>query len=223
MNFGYFMLKLTDTKMNNEHLIRCHICETVNYDNALTSECRRCHTKIRASLRCSYNKTLAFLITAIILYIPANLYPILITKQFGMNSESTILGGIIHLWELGSYPIALIILVASVVVPLLKFLLITYLLITSKHQTHSSSLDKHKLLYITESIGPWSMVDVFVVVILSVLIHFSGIQIYPGTAATAFALMVFFTMLSALSFDTRLIVNHNKKSNYKKGKALHAS
>ena len=196
--------------MKNEHYIRCHICETVNYDNSITHNCRRCHSKISPSLHASYNKTLALLITAIILYIPANLYPILSTKQFGTNSESTILGGIIHLWELGSYPIAIIILVASVVVPLLKFLLIIYLLIAAKYKTRSTLLDKHKIFYITESIGPWSMVDVFVVIILSVLIHFSGVQIYPGTGATAFALMVFFTMLSALSFDTRLIINHEK-------------
>lgn len=211
MNFGSYMLRFMESTMNNEHYIRCHICETVNYDNDSITECRRCHSKINNSLDKAYNKTLALLITAMILYIPANLYPILITKQFGMNSESTILGGIIHLWELGSYPIALIILVASVVVPILKFLLIIYLLIAAKYPTRSSLLDKHKLFYITESIGPWSMVDVFVVIILSVLIHFSGVQIYPGSGATAFALMVFFTMLSALSFDTRLILEHNKK------------
>lgn len=210
------MLKLMDITMSNEHYIRCHICETVNYDNTSRMECRRCHGKINTSLDNSYNKTLAFLITAIILYIPANLYPILITKQFGMNSESTILEGIIHLWELGSYPIALIILIASVVVPILKFLLIIYLLIAAKYPTRSSLLDKHKLFYITESIGSWSMVDVFVIIILSVLIHFSGVQIYPGAAASAFALMVFFTMLSALSFNTGLIINH-------KGNNIHAS
>ncbi|CAA6814633.1 MAG: Paraquat-inducible protein A [uncultured Sulfurovum sp.] len=203
--------------MRDEHYLRCHICETVNYDNSITLKCRRCHSKISSSLQGSYSRTLALLITAIILYIPANLYPILITKQFGVNSESTIMGGIIHLWELGSYPIAIIILVASVVVPLLKFLLISYLLIASKYKTHSSVLDQHKIFYITESIGPWSMVDVFVVIILSVLIHFSGVQISPGVGATAFALMVFFTMLSALSFDTRLIINHEK------GKHFHAS
>ncbi len=195
---------------NNKSYIRCHICETVNYDNNLTHECRRCHSKISTSLKGSYHKTLALLITAIILYVPANLYPILITKQFGMSSQSTIIGGVIHLWELGSYPVAIIILVASVVIPLLKFFLIIYLLIAAKYPTRSSLLDKHKLFYLTEAMGPWSMVDVFVVIILSVLIHFSSVQIYPGAAATAFALMVFFTMLSALSFDTRLIINHKK-------------
>ncbi len=207
------MLVFMETMMSSEHFIRCHICETVNYEHPKITKCRRCHSKINHSLKDSYHKTLALLITAIILYIPANLYPILISKQFGVNSGSTILGGIIHLWELGSYPIAIIILLASVVVPLLKFLLIIYLLIAAKYKTRSSFLDKHKLFYITEAIGPWSMVDVFVVIILSVLIHFSTVQIYPGAGATAFALMVFFTMLSALSFDTRLIIDNDNQNN----------
>ena len=212
MNFGRYMQKFMDMMMkSNEHYVRCHICETVNYDDDSITECRRCHSKINTPLVISYHKTLALLITAIILYIPANLYPILISKQFGVNTQSTILGGVVHLWELGSYPIAIIILLASVVVPLLKFLLLAYLLIAAKYPTRSSLLSKHKLFYITEAIGPWSMVDVFVVIILSVLIHFSGVQIYPGAGATAFALMVFFTMLSALSFDTRLISNHKGK------------
>ncbi len=193
--------------------VRCHICEAVNYIEEKTTKCRRCHETIGHDLKFSYHKTLAFLITAIIFYVPANLYPILISKQFGKTTTSTIMGGIIHLWDSGSYPIALIILLASVFVPLLKFILIIYLLISTKYNLHSSRLDKHKLFYITEMIGPWSMVDVFVVIILSVLIHFSGVQIYPGEGATAFGLMVFFTMISALSFDPRLI-NHQKGNQF---------
>jgi len=197
---------------NDVHFIRCHICEAVNHDNGENHKCRRCHSPIYHNLKLSYHKTLAFLITAIILYIPANIYPILISKQFGIISESTIMGGIMHLWESGSYPIALIILVASVFVPLLKFIFIIYLLIATRYKLNSSQQDKHKLFYITEAIGPWSMVDVFVVIILSVLIHFSGIQVIPGAGATAFALMVFFTMISALSFDTRLISEKHNTS-----------
>jgi paraquat-inducible protein A len=191
--------------MKKHNFIRCHICETVNYDKEDNLLCRRCDSTLHHPSYVSFHRTLAFLITAIILYIPANIYPILISKQFGITTESTIIGGIIHLWEAGSYPIALIILVASVFVPLLKFIFIIYLLIATKYNVNSSRVDKHKLFYITEAIGPWSMIDVFVVIILSVLIHFSGIQVFPGTGATSFALMVFFTMLSALSFDTRLI------------------
>jgi paraquat-inducible protein A len=208
------MIKSMERKMyKDKRLIRCHICEAVNYDTGEEVECRRCHSKIYLPKVISYHKTLAFLLTAIILFIPANLYPILISKQLGISTESTILEGIIHLWEHGSYPIALIILVASVFVPILKFIFITYLLISTKYNVKSSLVDKHKLFYITEVIGPWSMIDVFVVIILSVLVHFSGVQIYPGAGATAFALMVFFTMLSALSFDTRLIKKEEKHSN----------
>ncbi len=206
MNSGINMIRYMEKHMSKRNkLLLCPICEAVNIDTGKEILCRRCHSKIYKPKRIAYHKTLAFLITAMILYIPANLYPILINKQFGVQSESTILGGIMHLWESGSYPVALIILVASVFVPLLKFLFITYLLISTKYNVNSSRVDKHKLFHITEAIGSWSMVDVFVVAILSVLIHFSGIQIYPGVGATAFALMVFFTMLSALSFDTRLI------------------
>lgn len=207
MSFGNIMTKFMELMMirKNVDFTRCHICEAVNYDNKKDIHCRRCGHKIHHPKHISFQKTLAFLITAIILYIPANLYPILVSKQFGMVSHSTIMGGILHLWEHGSYPIALIILVASVFVPILKFIFIIYLLLSSKYNVKSSKVAKHKLFYITEAIGPWSMIDVFVVLILSVLIHFSGVQIYPGIGATAFALMVFFTMLSALSFDTRLI------------------
>jgi len=188
-----------------EKLVRCPICEAVNIDKGGKIQCRRCKEMIHDYKTVSYNRTVAFLVTAMILYIPANVYPILITKQFGVVHKSTILGGVMHLWEAGSYPIAIIILFASVFVPILKFIFIIYLLISTKHNVKSSLVDKHKLFYITEAIGSWSMIDVFVVAILSVLIHFSAVQIIPGAGATAFALMVFFTMLSALSFDTRLI------------------
>jgi len=191
--------------MKNNHLIRCPICEAVNIDKGGAIKCRRCEEKIYPKKNVSYNHTIAFLFTAIILYFPANLYPILITKQLGVTHESTILGGIMHLWEAGSYPVAIIILIASIFVPLLKFIFIIYLLISTKYNVKSSHMDKHKLFYITEAIGSWSMIDVFVVTILSVLIHFTAVKIIPGAGATAFALMVFFTMMSALSFDTRLL------------------
>jgi paraquat-inducible protein A len=191
--------------MIKDRFVRCHICEAVNEEQIGEIVCRRCGEKIHAHKDVSLHRTIAFLITAIILYIPANFYPILITKQFGITQESTILGGIMHLWEAGSYPVAIIILLASVFVPILKFIFITYLLISTKYNVKSSIIDKHKLFYVTEIIGSWSMIDVFVVAILSVLIHFTAVQILPGAGATAFGLMVFFTMLSALSFDTRLI------------------
>ena len=199
------MIIYMEKRVQKDKFVRCHICEAVNEEKVGEIICRRCGEKIHTHKDISLHRTIAFLITAIILYIPANIYPILVTRQFGVVQESTILGGIMHLWEMGSYPVAIIILLASVFVPILKFIFITYLLISTKYNVKSSTIDKHKLFYITEVIGSWSMVDVFVVAILSVLIHFTAVQILPGTGATAFGLMVFFTMLSALSFDTRLI------------------
>jgi len=189
--------------------IRCPICEAVNEDTTKEIYCRRCNQKIYKEKGYSYQATWAYLITAIILYFPANLYPMLSTNTLGEKSSSTIIGGVISLWEHGSYPIALIILFASIFVPILKFILIGYLLISSKLRKHNQDIDKHKLFFITEVIGPWSMIDVFVVAILGALVHLSIVSIEPGPAASAFALMVFFTLLAAISFDTRLIWEGN--------------
>ena len=191
--------------------IRCHICEAVNLDTQEVIHCWRCEQKVYHDKRYSFQRSLAFLITGMILFIPANLYPMLTTKTFNETTTSTIIGGVISLWEHGSYPIALIILFASVFVPILKFIMISYLLISAKYGRGRRRIDKQKLFYITEIIGPWSMIDVFVVAILVALVQFSMVHIEPGAAATAFAAMVFFTLLSALTFDTRLIWEHHDR------------
>jgi paraquat-inducible protein A len=198
---------------SEKEYIACRHCGAVNYDTGEKIRCRRCESRIYHHKYISYQKTLAFLITAMILFIPANTYPILITQQFGVNEGNTIIGGVISLWEDGSYPIALIILFASVFVPILKFILIIYLLISSKFKIYTKRVDKLKLYHVTELIGSWSMVDVFVVSILGALVQLTNVKIVPGTAATAFALMVLFTLFSALSFDTRLIWESDNEEN----------
>ena len=191
--------------MNDEKLINCPYCQAVNNDAGDETICRRCDSTIYHFEHISFQKSLAYLLTAMVLFIPANLYPILITEQFGFQTANTIIGGVIILWENGSYPIALIILFASIFVPIIKFILILYLLISTKLKIYTSKIDKLKLFHITELIGPWSMIDVFVVSILAALVQMTNVQIYPGVGITAFAMMVFFTLLSALAFDTRLI------------------
>ena len=193
-------------EIREEDLLRCPVCEAVNIDKGKNTVCRRCSSKLYRHKRFPTEKSWAYLITAMIAYIPANLYPMLITKKFGMVEESTIFGGIVYLWEHGSYPIALVILIASIVIPILKFLVLIYLLISVKYPLgKDKKINKHKLYYLTEIIGPWSMIDVFVVAILAALIHLANVEIIAGTAATAFALSVFFTLLAAHAFDTRLI------------------
>jgi paraquat-inducible protein A len=192
--------------VDTEELIACPVCEAVNIDKEQNNICRRCGSKIYHHRSSPLEKSWAYLITAMIFYIPANIYPMMVIRQFGTKTESTILGGIIHLWEYGDYPVALIILVASVFVPIIKFLLLIYLLLGAKYTIgNNKRVDKHKLYHFTEVVGPWSMVDVFVVGILATLVHLASVQIIAGAAATAFALSVFFTLLSAHAFDIKLI------------------
>ena len=193
-------------EIDKENLIRCPICEAVNIDKSDINICRRCDSVIYSEKESSTQKSWAYLITAIIAYIPANIYPMLETQQFGKTEASTIMGGVILLWEHGSFPIALVIFVASILIPISKFLVLLYLLISVHHPIgKDKKIDKHKLYYMTEIVGPWSMIDVFVVAILAALIHLANIQILAGTASTAFAISVFFTLLSAHAFDERLI------------------
>ena len=193
-------------EVDEDKLIRCPICDAVNIDKGKENRCRRCDSAIYHHKKFSTEKSWAFLITAMIAYIPANIYPMLITSAFGKQDGSTILGGVVLLWELKSYPVAIIIFFASIVIPVMKFLILIYLLISVKYPIgKDKKVNKHKLYYMTEVIGPWSMIDVFVVAILAALIHLTSVEILAGTAATAFAISVFFTLLAAHSFDERLI------------------
>jgi len=190
----------------NKNLIRCPYCESVNEVTNGVIHCRNCKNIINKRTNTTLNTSWAMLITAMVFYIIANLYPILIISKFGVASENTIIGGVIVLWEEGSYPIAIIIFLASVFTPLLKFFLILYILTNyKKPQKGSKKIDQVRLYHITEVIGPWSMVDIFVVAILAGVVHMNSVKITAGIGATAFVLMVFFTMLSAMSIDIRLI------------------
>jgi paraquat-inducible protein A len=113
--------------------------------------------------------------------------------------KSTIIGGVLHLWQMGDYPIAIVIFLASVAVPIAKFVILFYLLleIASKHRSDPKKLAI--LYHVVEVSGPWSLVDVFVVVILAAVVHFVSVSIIPGLGATSFALMVFFTLLASRS------------------------
>jgi len=198
---GYSVIEIDEDK-----LIPCPVCDAVNIDKGKKNTCRRCGSAIYHHRSFSTEKSWAYLITAMIAYIPANLYPMLVTSAFGTRDESTILGGVVLLWELESYPVAAIIFFASIMIPIMKFLILIYLLISVKYPIgKDKKVNKHKLYYMTEVIGPWSMIDVFVVAILAALIHLSSVEIVAGTAATAFAISVFFTLLAAHAFDETLI------------------
>ena len=185
-------------------LVGCHICGALNDGDA--HSCSRCGDHLHHRKPGGLNRTWALLITSVILYIPANLYPIMDTVFLGDDSPSTIMGGVVLLWAMGSYPIAAVIFFASVVVPLVKILALLWLCYMVQRGRVGSPLGKLKLYRMTEFVGRWSMIDVFVVAILAGLIRLDNLMtIYPGPAAIAFAGVVLITMVAAMSFDSRLI------------------
>ncbi|MEM9794914.1 MAG: paraquat-inducible protein A [Pseudomonadota bacterium] len=142
----------------------------------------------------------------LLFYIPANVYPMLVTRTVGRGSEATIMGGVVELAEYGAYGVAAIVFFASIMIPVGKFIAIGYLawIVRKPH----GQKPKHllHLFEVVEWIGRWSMIDVFVVAILAALVQFNLLAtINPGIAAVCFALSVVFTMLSAMSFDSRRI------------------
>jgi len=192
--------------VDSDELIACPICEATNIDKSKNNICRRCGSKIYHHKSSPTERSWAYLLTAMVAYVPANLYPMMVIDQFGSQNGSTILEGVIELWNHGDYPISIVILVASIFVPITKFLMLIYLLVSVKYPIGSDKkVNRFTVYYFTEIIGPWSMVDVFVVGILAGLVHLSSVQIIAGTASTAFAISVFFTLLSAHAFDTKLI------------------
>lgn len=197
-------MKTTRQSAREQGLISCHVCCKVS--SASTTHCPRCHSPLHARKPHSLQRTLALLITACILYIPANLYPIMYTEQLGTDEASTILGGVLMLIDLGSIPIAIVIFIFSVIVPSGKIMVMFYLVYTVRKHSSMNPRQRSALYRVTEFVGKWSMVDVFVVAILVALVHLGGLLVIrPGIAALSFASVVIFTMLATENFDSRLI------------------
>ncbi|MEM7598732.1 MAG: paraquat-inducible protein A [Pseudomonadota bacterium] len=185
-------------------LVGCRTCEKVWPMG--TKRCGRCGARLISRDHKSLQRVWAWWIAGVLAYIPANIYPMLITTTLFRNQEDTIIAGAIELASYGAWGVAIIILVASVLIPLAKFFAIAYLALSVGHRTSMTPFQRHVIFEVVEFIGRWSMIDVFVVAILSSLVQLSVVaSINPGIAALAFAMSVIFTMLSAKSFDSRLI------------------
>ncbi|PCI61834.1 MAG: PqiA protein [Gammaproteobacteria bacterium] len=160
----------------------------------------------------SIQKTWALLITSLFLYFPANLLPIMTTRSLGKEELNTILGGVMVLWQSGSYPIAIVIFIASIVVPIVKFIVLAWLNYSVQQGSQDFQLQRMQLYRITEFVGRWSMIDIFAVAILASLIQLgTAMTIRPGHAAIAFCGVVILTMLAANTFDSNLIWKKKNK------------
>lgn len=150
-------------------------------------------------------KTWALLLGAVFLYFPANLLPVMSISALGTDSRLTIMGGVIELWGMGSWDIALVVFIASVFVPLFKILLLSTLVYLTQVKSSLDLKRRTELYHLVEFIGQWSMLDVFVVILLAALGKFGSLlDIEPGAGAAAFGGVVVLTMLAALNFDPRL-------------------
>lgn len=168
--------------------------------------CGRCGKRLISRDPMSLQKVWAWWVAGVLAYIPANVYPMLQTRTLMFYEENTIIGGAIEIANHGSYGIAAIILLASVGIPLAKFFAVAFLALSVRQGSAMSQGRRHFLYEIVEYIGRWSMIDVFVVAILASLVQLNVVaSIKPGIASLAFALSVIFTMLSAQSFDSRMI------------------
>ena len=196
----------------NSGLAACHMCYKLA--PVAVHHCPRCGSTMHLRKNDSIQRTLALLVTACLLYIPANLYPIMYTDQLGSTEASTIMGGVILLIELGSVPVAVVIFIFSVVVPSGKLMTMFYLVWTVERHSPLDARQRSTMYRITEFIGKWSMVDVFVVSILVALVHLGGLLVIrPGIAAVSFAGVVIVTMIAAESFDSRLIWDNIEENN----------
>ena len=190
-----------------EHLLTCDICDALcsTQDESVT-RCPCCDASLHLRHPDSLAKSAAYLIAAAILYIPANLLPVMHTETIFGAQDDTIMSGVLVLLESGSWPLALLVFFASIVVPLLKLLSISLLLLTCWRKSAWNPLPRTQLFRIVEAVGRWSMLDVYVVTVLVALVQFQSLaSVYPGGGALAFGAVVVLTMLSAQSFDSRLI------------------
>ncbi len=185
-------------------LAGCHICGKTS--PVALGKCPRCGTHLHLRKPHSIQRTVALMIAAGALYIPANVLPVMTVTELGDVDATTIIKGMMTFWRSGAYPIALVIFTASILIPFLKMVALTWLCLAASGKVHPSPSLLGKIYWFTELLGRWSMVDIFVVGILVALVQLGNyMTITPGPGAVAFAGVVLLTMLAALSFDPRLL------------------
>lgn len=192
------------------------LCRTCHQLSALASatHCRRCHAPLHARKPNSLMRTWALVITSLILLIPANFIPIMTVVSFGKHDPSTILSGIIKLWQHQQFAIAIIVFVASFVVPLFKLGALLWLLAATEGWLAYEPLKLTRLYRFLEFIGRWSMLDIFVVALMVAVVQLGNVsRVIAGNGSLAFCAVVVLTMLASHSFDPRLLWDRVAKNN----------
>ena len=189
-------------------LIPCRACGMVSRPapSAGVAHCLRCNARLHLRIPNSASRCWAFLIAGYILYLPANLLPIMYTGTLSGIRRDTILSGIFYLWESGSWGIAVIVFIASIMVPILKLGALTFLLISVRGRSPWPKRERTMLYRLLKLVGRWSMLDIFVAAILTRLVQFRFLAtVEVGPAALPFGAVVVITMIAVMQFDPRLI------------------
>ena len=189
-------------------ILICTECHELNRQDADTDEqvCTRCGALVHERRPNSLVRTWALLITAAILYIPANVLPIMTVTSLGQGDPSTLMSGVIQLVQHGMIPIAAVVFIASIVVPTFKLVGIALLLFSVQRHQPLSARQRILMYRFIEFIGRWSMLDIFVIAILVAVVNFGRLaSVEANLGAIAFASVVILTMLAAVTFDPRLI------------------
>ena len=191
----------------DQSLASCHTCGLLlQLAPGKHGHCPRCGDSVHLRKTNSIRNTWALLLSAIAMYVPANVLPIMTVVSLGNTQSDTIMSGVIYFLKHGDWPLALVIFTASVLVPLLKMIALTYLLLSVQRKSPLRKNQRLRLYRITELVGRWSMVDVFVVALMAALVQVGELAtIQPAMGAVAFASVVILTMLAAMAFDPRLI------------------
>ena len=189
-------------------LCSCHVCNLVSRKPrfSVAAHCPRCGARLHFRKPQSVQRCWALLISGYILYVPANLLVMMETGSLISYRKDTIISGIVHLWKTGNMMIAVIVFVASVVIPLLKLISLTLLLVSVQRGSRWRPKQRTRLYRMIELVGRWSMLDVYVVTLLAALVQLGSMALVKaGPAAIAFGAVVILTMLASRQFDPRLI------------------
>ncbi|WP_090186030.1 MULTISPECIES: paraquat-inducible protein A [unclassified Duganella] len=189
-------------------LLACHACglvESLKY-TVRHQYCARCGARLHRRRPDSVGRTWAFLLAATILYIPANLLPVMHTHSLFGKEDDTIISGVVYFWTSGSPALAVIIFIASIVVPVLKLVALGLLAWTAQRRSRWQPLQRTVLYRIVEFVGRWSMLDIFVITLTVALVRFQSLAVITaGPGALAFCAVVVLTMIASMQFDPRLI------------------
>ncbi len=200
-------------------LLSCSVCGLLSRPAAgsLKADCPRCGEPLHVRKPESIKRTWAFIIAACIFYIPATIFPVMTTSTTFGGESDTILGGVILLWTTGSWPLALVVFIASFMVPLGKLVGLSFLLISVQSRAKWLTRWRTKLYRLIDIIGRWSMLDMFVVTLVVGMVQMQPLMwVTPEPGAVAFGAVVVLTMLAAQSFDPRLIWDAAEDENDRK-------